>query len=49
MFFIKSYIKYPKKNIYDFNDLLARPSYYFADMDNPQELDRFYIEGVIHL
>lgn len=56
MFIIKSYIKYPKKNIYDLNDAKMRPSHYFVDMDNTPEilrlqnkLNRFYIEGVIYL
>lgn len=56
MFIIKSYIKYPKKNIYDFNDVLVRFSDYFVDMDNTTEiylmqnkLNRFYTEGFIYL
>lgn len=56
MFTIKSYIKYPKKNIYDLNDVLARPFDYFIDMDNTlkilplqNKLNRFYMEGVICL
>jgi hypothetical protein len=56
MFIIKSYLKHQKKLIYDLNDLKKRPLHYFIDMDNTAEirrlqnkLNRFYIEGVIHL
>jgi hypothetical protein len=56
MFTIKSYIKYPKKKIYDLADVEARPLHYFIDIDNTAEilplqnkLNRFYIEGAIYL
>ena len=56
MFIIKSYIKYPERNVYNLNDIEKRPFYYFIDINNTEEilrikndLDLDYIYGVLHL
>jgi len=56
MFIIKSYIKYPSIPVYDLDDVEKRPSHYFIDINNSQEilrikkdLDLDYIDGVLHL
>lgn len=56
MFIIKSYVKYPKKDITNLNDIEKNPFYYFIDINNVEEilriqdqLDHNYIDGVLYL